>query len=95
MLEMVAQRGCGVLILGDIQKLSGHDAEQPALVDLCLSRHVRLDDFQLFCDSEKATMSLTGRRLSKNSVEKIKIALSFSRDCFQGLKSLYPEEKNQ
>ncbi|CAM9632605.1 unnamed protein product, partial [Bubo scandiacus] len=46
MLETVAQRGCGVLILGDIQKLRGHDAEQPALVDLGLSRCVKLDHLQ-------------------------------------------------
>ncbi|PKU44055.1 hypothetical protein llap_5620 [Limosa lapponica baueri] len=46
MLETVAQRGCEVLILGDIQKLSGHDDEQPALADLGLCIHVRLDDLQ-------------------------------------------------
>lgn len=46
MLETVAQRGCEVLILRAIQKLSGHGAEQRVLVDPRPSRHVRLDDLQ-------------------------------------------------
>lgn len=72
MLETVDQSGCEVLIFGDIQKLSGHDSEQPTLVDLGLSKHVRLDYLQRFCDSRKATVSLKGKRLSKNSGEKKK-----------------------
>ena len=30
-LEQVAQRGCGISILGDTQKLSGHGPGQPTL----------------------------------------------------------------
>ncbi|KAK4820477.1 LOW QUALITY PROTEIN: hypothetical protein QYF61_027938, partial [Mycteria americana] len=37
-LEQVSQRGCGVSILGDIQNLTGCSPEQPAAVDLALSR---------------------------------------------------------
>ena len=32
-LAQVAERGCGISTLGDIQKLSGHSAGQPALDD--------------------------------------------------------------
>ena len=37
-LEQTAQRGCRVSILGDIQNLTGHGPEQPAVTDPALSR---------------------------------------------------------
>ncbi|KAK4832246.1 hypothetical protein QYF61_021171 [Mycteria americana] len=37
-LERVAQRGCGVSIVGDTQNSAGHGPEQPALPDPALSR---------------------------------------------------------
>lgn len=40
-LEKVAQRGCWVSILGDIQNLTGHDPEQPELIDCALSKRNR------------------------------------------------------
>jgi len=45
-LERVTQEGCEVLILGNIQKMSGCGAEPLAGVDLGLSRCVKLDDLQ-------------------------------------------------
>jgi len=38
----VAQRGCGVSILGDTQNLTGHGPNQPAVGDPALSREVGL-----------------------------------------------------
>lgn len=40
-LEKVAQRGCRVSILGDIRNLTGHDPEQPALIDCAFSKRNR------------------------------------------------------
>lgn len=42
-LEQVAQKGCGISILADLQTPSGHDPGQAALADPALSRGVRLD----------------------------------------------------
>lgn len=39
-----AQNECGVSILGEIQKTSGHSSEEPDLFDPALSRGVGLDD---------------------------------------------------
>jgi len=36
-LSQVAQRGCGVSILGDIQNVTGHCSGQPALVNSSLN----------------------------------------------------------
>lgn len=33
MIEQVAQRGCGISILGGVQESAGEDPEQPALFD--------------------------------------------------------------
>lgn len=45
-LEQVAQRGCGVSVLGESQNMCGHNLGQPTLVDSALSRGFDLDDLQ-------------------------------------------------
>jgi len=40
-LAHVAQRGCGVSLLGDIQNLPGHSPEQPALGYPALNRRLQ------------------------------------------------------
>jgi len=47
-LAQVAWRGCGVLIPGDIQNLTGYGPGQPAVAGPDLSRWDGLDDLQRF-----------------------------------------------
>jgi len=44
--ERVVQKGCGIVVLGDIQNPTGHDPGQPALADPDLSSGVGLDNLQ-------------------------------------------------
>lgn len=54
--HQVAQRGCAVFILGDIQNLTGHCPGQPAVAGLTLSRGLHWTIYkglfypQPFCD---------------------------------------------
>lgn len=43
-LEQILQRVCGVSILGNTQKSTGHGPGQPGPADPSLSRRVRLDN---------------------------------------------------
>lgn len=67
----VAQRGCGVPILGGAQDPTGHDPEQPAIGEPALgrvwmSRSVRCPQPQRFCDEgHRMTESMTRRWLHK------------------------------
>lgn len=45
-LEQIAEKGCEVLILGDIQKPTGHGPQQTALADPVLSWQLGLYDLQ-------------------------------------------------
>lgn len=45
-LAQVSQRGCGVSLVGDAKKLSGHVPRQPVLGGPCLSSGVGPDDVQ-------------------------------------------------
>ncbi|KAK4830129.1 hypothetical protein QYF61_008556 [Mycteria americana] len=45
-LELAAQRGCGLSILGNMQDLAGRGFEQPALTDHALGKQVGLDELQ-------------------------------------------------
>ena len=43
-MAQIAQRGCGVSILGGIQKSTGHRPGQPAVVDPALSKKIGLQE---------------------------------------------------
>lgn len=45
-MDDVAQRGCGISILADIQNQTGYSPELPAPADPALSKEVELDGLQ-------------------------------------------------